>query len=396
MTGLTPATKYAYRVGSSVKGYWSDWYTFTTAPSDKTAKFSALIASDLQSSTQSAYERIDMIYRDIFESKYFEEGIDFLINPGDVTDNGKNASQFEWFINSSPDIYASYSTVVAAGNHDEKHFDFTRVKNVEYYGGKSTNAITNEYNLLQIHYNYNLTAAQKDKTGFYYSFDYSGVHFSVLNTNDIVEGKMSNAQYEWFKQDLIDNADKVKVVIMHKSLFSEGSHSFDRDVVGMRAQLPPLFAEHGVNLVIAGHDHTYTETFYLDGSGKKILTNANGKNVIGKKGTLYLTMGTMGEKFYNYVDNPLVKTNTGWKLHTDNNKLANPVFGKLSFDGENLSYYGYEYLRTYNEDGSLKGGEIVPIKKATDYAVLFGIALIGITVIIGVVAVVVVVAKKRR
>lgn len=396
LTNLTPATKYAYRVGSADEGYWGEWYTFTTAPSDNKTKFSALITSDLQSSTQSAYQRMDKVYRDILASENFADGISFLINPGDVTDNGKNMSQFEWFINSSPDIYGSYSTVVAAGNHDEKHFELDSASNLSYYGGKSQNAITSEYNLLQMHYNYDLTAAQSDITGFYYSFDYSGVHFSVLNTNDIVDDKLSNKQFQWLKQDLIDSADKAKVVIMHKSLYSEGSHSYDKDVIGMRKQLSPLFAEQGVNLVIAGHDHTYTETYYLDGNGKKILTNANGKNVISKKGTMYLTMGTMGEKFYNFVDNALVKTNTGWKIHTDESKLADPVFGKLSYDGENLSYYGYQYLRTYNEDGSLKGGEIVEIKKSMDYTLLIGIGIVAITIVIGVVAVVVVAAKKRK
>lgn len=396
LTNLASSTKYAYRVGSASKGYWSAWYTFTTAPSETNAKFSALITSDLQASTESAYQRIDTIYRDILANTNFSDGINFLINPGDATDNSRNTSQFEWFINSSPDIYASYSTVIAAGNHDEKYFELSKDKHINYYGGKSANAVTNEYNLLQFHYNYDLTTAQKQTSGFYYSYDYSGVHFSVLNTNDITDNKMSNEQFQWLKQDLIDSADKIKVVIMHKSLYSEGSHSYDKEVVGMRAQLTPLFAENGVSLVIGGHDHTYTETFYLDGNGNKVLTDANGKNVISKKGTMYLTMGTMGEKFYNMVENPLVKTNTGWSLHTDDKKLADPVFGKLSFDGENLIYCGYQYLRSYNEDGSLKGGEIVEIKKSMDWTALAGLGLVGLTLVTMVVAIVVTSVKKRK
>ncbi len=395
LTNLSASTTYAYRVGSDDKGYFSPWYKFTTGPADDSGTFSALITSDLQSSTESAYQRIDTIYRSILESEQFSDGINFLINPGDATDNSRNLSQFKWFINSSPDIYASYSTVIATGNHDEKYFTLEKASNVNYYGGVSANAITDDYNYLQFHYNYVLSAQQNQITGFYYSFDYSGVHFTVINTSDIVDGKLGNTQYEWLINDLKNTTKKNKVVIMHKSLYSEGSHSYDKDVVGMRAQLTPVFADNGVSLVIAGHDHTYTETFYLDKNGKKILTNANGKNEISDKGTMYLTMGTFGEKFYNLVENPLVKSNTGWKLHTDG-KLADPVFGKLSFDGDKLTYYGYQYLRTYNEDGSLKGGEIVEIKKAMDWTTLISLGLLGVTLLSMVIAIVITVAKKRR
>ncbi len=395
LTTLTASTTYAYRVGSASKGYWSDWYQFTTAPADDKGSFDALITSDLQSSTESAYQRIDTLYRSILESKIFDNGISFLINPGDATDNSRNLSQFKWFINSSPDIYASYSTVIANGNHDEKYFSLDKASNVEYYGGVSANAYTDEYNYLQFHYNYPLTAQQKQLTGFYYSFDYSGVHFTVINSSDIEDNKLHSTQYQWLVNDLKNTTKQHKVIIMHKSLYSEGSHSYDKDVVGMRAQLTPLFAENGVSLVIAGHDHTYTETFYLDANGKKILTNANGKNEISGKGTLYLTMGTFGEKFYNRIENPLVKSNTGWNLHKDG-KLADPVFGKLSFDGEKLYYYGYQYLRTYNEDGSLKGGEIVEIKKSMDWTTLISAGLLGVTILSMIIAIIVTAAKKRR
>lgn len=399
---LEPGTTYAYRVGSPSKGYWSDWYTFTTGTADGT--FEVLIASDLQSSTRSAYQRIDKIYSDIL-NRQFSDGLDFIINPGDVVDNARNLSQFTWFINSSDDVYASYPMVVAAGNHDAKYFEFADTANVDYYGGASANAYTGEYNYLWSHFNYELTSAQTQKSGFYYSFDYSDVHFVVLNTNDIevtenADGNdtygLGKTQYEWLVKDLTDTSKKYKVVIMHKSLYSEGSHSYDKDVVGMRAQLTPLFAEKGVNLVLAGHDHVYNETFYLDGNGNKISTNANGKNEIGTKGTLYVTMGTLGEKFYNYVDNPSVPTNTGESLHTDDGKLADPTFGKLVFDGEKLYYYGYQYVREYSSDGAFSGGSTVDIDKKMDINLIIALCLVGVVAVATVIAVITAAVKNRK
>ena len=322
-----------------------------------------------------------------------------------MVDNARNLSQFTWFINSSDDVYASYPMVVAAGNHDAKYFEFADTANVDYYGGASANAYTGEYNYLWSHFNYELTSAQTQKSGFYYSFDYSDVHFVVLNTNDIevtenADGNdtygLGKTQYDWLVKDLTDTSKKYKVVIMHKSLYSEGSHSYDKDVVGMRAQLTPLFAEKGVNLVLAGHDHVYNETFYLDGNGNKISTNANGKNEIGTKGTLYVTMGTLGEKFYNYVDNPSVPTNTGESLHTDDGKLADPTFGKLVFDGEKLYYFGYQYVREYSSDGSFSGGSTVDIDKKMDINLIIALSLVGVVAVATVIAVITAAVKNRK
>lgn len=411
LIGLEAGTTYAYRVGSPSNDYWSEWYTFTTAPED--GKFEVMIASDLQSSTQTAYQRIAKIQKDAAE-KVFTDGVSFVINPGDIVDNGRNLSQYKWLYDSDQSFYASHASVVAAGNHDDKYFTLAKASNVDAYGGVSAGAYVNDYNYMWTHYNYGIPSSQVDNTGFYYSFDYGKVHFTVLNTNDIEsiksktttdEGKektvttkqLGTKQYEWFVNDL-DSTDKEwKVVVMHKSLYSEGSHSYDKDVVGMRAQLTPLFAEKGVNLVIAGHDHVYNETFYLDANGKKVSTNANGKNEIGKKGTLYVTMGTMGEKFYNFVDNPDVPTATGTSLHKAGH-LSDPTFGKLAFDGEKLYYYGYQYLRQYDNEGNLTGGEVKVIKKTGNelVGIIVAATIAGVAVISAVAGIVVAVVKKKK
>lgn len=390
LSDLTPGTTYAYRAGNGDK-YWSDWYTFTTATEN--GSFEALIASDLQASTQSSYQRIDKIYRAVLEQQ-FKNGLSFMINPGDVVDNGRNLSQYKWLFNSSPDIYASYATVVAAGNHDNKYFTVDKASNSEAYGGVTdgaygTDGNNENYNYLYSHFNYGLPVDQQQEGGFYYSFDYSGVHFTVLNTNDIdAENKLGEEQYNWLVKDLTDTNKAYKVVLMHKSLYSEGSHSFDKDVVGMRAQLTPLFAEKGVALVIAGHDHTYNETFYLDKDGKKVKTNANGKSEIKNgNGTMYLTMGTMGEKFYNWVENDKVPTNVGTKLHKDKT-LSDPTFGKLVFDGEKLYYYGYQYIR--------ETGKIVEIKNGLSAGAIAGIVIACVAAAAGITVAVILIVKKKK
>ncbi len=256
------------------------------------------------------------------------------------------------------------------------------------------------YNYLWSHYNYVLTDAQKQEGGFYYSFDYSQVHFTVLNTNDVETvivnkekvTRLGQAQYDWLKDDLKNSDKTYKVVLMHKSLYSEGSHSYDYDVVGMRAQLTPVFADNGVSLVIAGHDHVYNETFYLDRDGNKIETNANGKNEIAVgNGTLYVTMGTMGEKFYNWVENEQILTNVGTDLHTKDSHLSDPTFGKLVFDGKKLYYYGYQYLRDNSEIKSIAKG-----KDGLSAGAIAGIVIACVAVVAGAVVAVILILKRKK
>jgi 3',5'-cyclic AMP phosphodiesterase CpdA len=414
LTDLEPDTTYAYRVGAKDSEYWSDWFEFTTAPADTTSAFEVLIGADLQSSTEYAYERLSTVYDQLDE--VFTDDIAFMINAGDAVDNGCNLSQYEWWLNSATEFYASTATVICSGNHDVSSFDVASTSNRANYGGvtdiaynrslvagnisdtygTSEDAITSAYNFLESHFNYDLTDEQSQLTGFYYSFDYSGVHFTVLNTNDYEDDVMSEAQVEWLEADLDAAADKIKVVIMHKSLYSAGSHSYDSEVVGMRAQLTPIFDEKGVSLVIGGHDHTYTETYYMDAEGNKILTDANGKNELTGEHPLYVTMGTLGEKYYTYTSNPDVPVNTGESLHEDG-CLSDSTFGKLVYDGTTLSYYGYQYVCELNELGDIVGeGEIVEINKSLDWDTLIAIGMLGVIVVLIFVTIIVSIVKNKK
>ncbi|MFW5780784.1 MAG: metallophosphoesterase family protein, partial [Bacillota bacterium] len=202
--------------------------------------------------------------------------------------------------------------------------------------------ITDPYNNHLMHYNPSFNPTEQDLlTGAYYSFDYSGVHFVVLNTNDIDEDNMmSQTQIEWLEDDLENNDKEHVVVSTHKGLYTAGSHAFDEDVINMREQLSPIFEEYGVNIVFGGHDHTYTMSYYLDGEGNPV-EGANhefedGRLKIGDEGTLYVTMSTVGDKYYQWKDSEDVDIFYGYEM-------ASPMFGKLMYDGEELYFEAYEY-----------------------------------------------------
>ena len=337
LTGLKADTVYSYRVGSKENGWWSEVYQFRTAK--QSGDFSALLFSDMQGSALITYEKARQVLTNI--GSVFENGYDFVINAGDAVDNSRNLLQYRYMKNELMDFWSNTTEVLAFGNHDKYTFEYKEsvyldVKVEDHY-------VTDPYNYAFIHSNLSVPAQDTAKTGgAYYSFDYSGVHFTVLNTNDIVNNRLSAAQLEWLKADLEATSKEYKVVVMHKGPYSSGSHVTDADVVGIRKQVTPIFAENGVSLVIQGHDHTYSESYFLDGEGKAVGAPEKGKTELNaEKGTLYVTVGTMGDKFYKFVEDENIAIANGKNLHQP--ELKNPTFGKLSFENGKLYYEGFQY-----------------------------------------------------
>ncbi|MEG1663123.1 MAG: hypothetical protein RR338_03965, partial [Clostridia bacterium] len=111
-------------------------------------------------------------------------------------------------------------------------------------------------------------------------------------------------------------------------------------------------------------DHTYTTTKLIDADGIAVDAPANENGVLYKNaGVLYITLGTMGTKFYEYVENSAVKPN----VDLDNSiskTLDSQTFGYISVDRETIAYKGYKL-----DNASQKLTEISNIVLSTDKAI---------------------------
>ena len=364
LTGLKPNTTYSYRVGSPSNNWWSEVYTFKTAPKDNEA-FEVLLLSDLQGYARDTYYKASTVLENV--NKVFENGYDFVINCGDVVDNSRNLVQWDAFLNIPGAYWGNTTQVVTVGNHGKYSFETTEDDSFFMSG---VEVVDDEYNYVLMHYNFSYPE-QDDTTGAYYSFDYSGVHFTVLNTNDIdadTDG-LSDAQIEWLINDLENTTKQYKVVIMHKGAYSSGAHVKDSDVIAIRKQVTSIFADNGVALVLQGHDHTYSESYFIDREGNALdMPKAkDGAIELGTGAVLYVTLGTMGDKFYDYVEDENVPLEFGKDLH--NSTLANPTFGKLTYDGEKLYYVGYEC--------DLETGEIRALRAEKDETAYIAYAILA-------------------
>ena len=112
----------------------------------------------------------------------------------------------------------------------------------------------------------------------YYSYDLGTWHVLAINTT--VASDSSSPQGVWLRKDLDAHLGRCTVAYMHHPRFSSGPHT-------ERAQLIPLwktFAQYGVSVVIAGHDHIYERFVPFDADGKPDSVNGVRQFVAGTGG----------------------------------------------------------------------------------------------------------------
>src|SRR5829696_4023475 len=159
----------------------------------------------------------------------------------------------------------------------------------------------------------------------YYSFDYGNIHFICLDsmTSDrSVTGPMAT----WLRADLASSTRQWTIAFWHHPPYSKGSHNSDTEsnLVEMRQNFLPILEEAGVDLVLAGHSHSYERSFLIDGhyglsstftnamkkdggSGRADETGAYNKATLGPgthEGAVYAVAGSSGQASGGLLNHP--------------------------------------------------------------------------------------------
>ena len=150
----------------------------------------------------------------------------------------------------------------------------------------------------------------------YYSFDYANIHFICLDsmTSDrSANGPMAT----WLRADLASTTRQWTIAFWHHPPYSKGSHDSDTDPIlaQMRQNILPILEDAGVDLVLAGHSHSYERSFLIDshygvsstfttamkkdgGSGRIDGSGAYNKPTLGPgvhEGAVYAVAGSSGQ-----------------------------------------------------------------------------------------------------
>ncbi len=100
----------------------------------------------------------------------------------------------------------------------------------------------------------------------YYSFNYGNIHFICLDSMTSSRSAGS-AMLTWLQNDLAQNTQPWVIAFWHHPPYTKGSHDSDTEteLIEMRANVLPILESWGVDLVLAGHSHSYERSFLIDG-----------------------------------------------------------------------------------------------------------------------------------
>lgn len=267
VSNLQPNTTYVYRVGdgSKIQEHWSEWFQTTTAGDKTDEPFSFIYFGDAQNNVKSMWSRV---IRNSY--RQFPE-VDFMLHAGDLINNrDANMEWGEWFYAGSF-IHATIPSIMTPGNH-------------EYREGVLSNLWRPQFTLPQ-------NGPKADVSETCYAIDYQNLKMISLDAVALDEYEASrSAQVKWLDSVLRTNTKKWTAITLHYPVYSTAK---GRDNKVLREALKPLIDKYKVDLVLQGHDHTYSRGF-AENEGK-------GLTVVNDVGTMY-AVSVSGPKMYESKD----------------------------------------------------------------------------------------------
>ena len=317
-TNLKPATVYAYRVGSGE--HWSEWFQFTTA-SAKNEPFSFIYLGDAQNDIRSKWSRV------IRKAFSHQPDARFIIHTGDLINRSNNDQEWgEWHYGGGF-INGMIPSIPSPGNHEYVRDDQRKL-------------------ILDPHWGVQYTFAGNGPKGLeksVYYVDYQDVRIISLDSQMIILDEASaKAEYEWLEKVLKENKKLWTVITFHHPIFSTAK---SRDNKEFRERFKPLFDQYHIDLVLQGHDHTYSR-------GQNLPRGLSGREV---SGPVYL-VSVAGPKMYQvdgakWMDVSLENTQLFQVIHVDGGKLkfeAYKASGEL-FDAFSLQKRSRDHAAAFTD-----------------------------------------------
>lgn len=325
VSGLQAGCTYFFRVGDSSKGWWSKTVTATTAEDSDSLTF--IHVSDSSGNKSSEFSIFDTVlsgalYKDLYPDA------DFILHTGNYVDDADDLRQWQKLLDGSDEKLLSNYIIPVAGNKD------------------SIDTIRNNFAVGSL-------LSDKEKTGVYYSVDYSAAHIAVLDSGDVKEdGTLSDAQLEWLAKDMQDVTANWKIFAVHEPVYTNGSASQNENYSAYMKQITALADEYDIDLIMTDNDGVYYRTDAMRSDGVSDTptvslpyynnSNVYYKTITAPTGTIYSAIGASGS--FAYEEHEI---NNVSKLFEQSGKNYNPdvpMFTGVEIVGDTL------YLTTYTID----------------------------------------------
>ena len=301
VSGLSPATKYFYSLGSTTQALAGNdsnhfFVTSPTAGTSSPTRIWVLGDSGTANASAQAVRNAYLTFTGTVHTNFWLMLGDNAYENG--TDSEYQAAVFDMY----PTILRQSVLWPTIGNHDTAQSSnppaglpyfamFTLPANAEA-GGMASG------------------------TEKYYSFDYANIHFICLDSMTS-DRSSTGAMANWLRADLASTTRQWTIAFWHHPPYTKGSHDSDteQNLVEMRQTFLPILEDGGVDLVLAGHSHSYERSFLIDGhygtsstftnamkkdggSGRPNETGAYNKATLGAgahEGAVYAVAGSSGQ-----------------------------------------------------------------------------------------------------
>ena len=286
ISGLSENTAYSYRVG--FEGNWSATYAFKTQSFDGAYDF--LFFGDPQMGSSGNVAKDGAGWEDTLNvALAANPNAELLVSGGDQVETANTESQWDAFL--APDKLRQYPWAATIGNHDvggkayEQHlFTPNTDKTAPYYvnGDPASNA-----------------------SGGDYWYIYKDVLFIDLNSNSYATstGGGGDAAHVAYVTDVVNQHGaeaKYTVLVYHHSIYSAADHAKDADNKVRRVDFPTTFSNLGVDLVLQGHDHSYSRSYEIKNGAKADPDEVPGAADVfpGPGGVIYVTANSASGSKY--------------------------------------------------------------------------------------------------
>ena len=251
LSGLSPATKYFYSVGSTTQvlaGNDSTHFVVTSPVAGSASPTRIWILGDSGTADANA-QAVRNAYLNFTGATHTNL---FLMLGDNAYENGTDSEYQAAVFNMYPTTLRQSVLWPTIGNHDTAQ-SANPPASLPYFAMFTLPANAEAGGI----------ASGTEK---YYSFDYGNIHFICLDsmTSDrSATGPMAT----WLRADLASSTRQWTIAFWHHPPYSKGSHNSDTEsnLVQMRQTFLPILEEAGVDLVLAGHSHSYERSFLIDG-----------------------------------------------------------------------------------------------------------------------------------
>lgn len=277
------------------------------------------------------------------------EDVSFMVSAGDQINYAQNEREYAGYLGA--ETLRSLPVATTIGNHDSGS---------EQYGLHYNNP--NTFSAADTSYTEGQTKAGTD-----YYYRYGNVLFIVLDTNNYNCATHKNV----IEKAVNENKDaKWRVVTFHQDIYGSGYDHSDSDGMILRTQLTPIMDEYDIDVVLQGHDHTYSRTYQLQGDGKthtaynkentndydaeyqaqnncyEIVNDTKSGTVVNPKGTVYLEANSAtGSKFYELIA-------TQQDYVSERSQSWTPTYSVVNVTDDSFSVTVYDASTRQELDGS--------------------------------------------